>query len=101
MSALDLMMSKKGSTLTLEQVRARMIWWQAPGLPPPSDKRLITQIMEHGNLADVQAMLEHFSRAEILDALERPLAGVFTAKSWNFWHVYFGKEVPPLPRREL
>ena len=46
-------------------------------------------------------MLQHFSKAEILDALERPLAGVLTAKSWNFWHIYFGKDVPPLPKREL
>ena len=87
--------------LTLEQVRTRMLWWQVPGAPPASSKRLITQIMEYGNLEDVQAMLQHFSKAEILDALERPLAGVLTAKSWNFWHIYFGKDVPPLPKREL
>ena len=87
--------------LTLEQVRARMLWWQSPDLPPASDKRLITQIMEYGNLADVQAMLKYFGEAEILDALERPLAGVFTSKSWHFWHIYFGKDVPPLPKREL
>ena len=87
--------------LTLEQVRARMLWWQVPGSPPASNKRLITQIMEYGNLEDVQAMLQHFSKAEILDALERPLAGVLTSKSWNFWYIYFGKDVPPLPKREL
>jgi hypothetical protein len=87
--------------LTLEQVAARVIWWQSPELSVKDSKRLITQIMEYGNLEDVQAMLHFFSREEIIDALDTPLPGIFTIKSWNFWHVYFGKSVPPLPERKL
>ena len=57
--------------------------------------------MEYGNLADVQAMLHFFSFEEIIEALDNPLSGIMTAKSWHFWHVYFDKPVPPLPKRRL
>ncbi|HDN27932.1 MAG TPA: hypothetical protein ENG03_12730 [Thioploca sp.] len=86
---------------TLKQVASRLIWWQPPEISIKNSKRLITQVMEYGNLEDVQAMLYDINREEIIDALDNPLPGVMTAKSWHFWHIYFGKPVPPLPKRRL
>jgi hypothetical protein len=87
--------------LSLEQVAKRLIWWQSPEIALKDSKRLITQIMEYGNLEDVQAMLHFFSHEEIIDALDKPLSGILTVKSWNFWHIYFDKSVPPLPQRKF
>jgi hypothetical protein len=87
--------------LTLKQVANRVIWWQSPEVSLKNTKHMITQVMEYGNLEDVQAMFHFFSREEIIDALDNPLPGILTVKSWNFWHIYFGKSVPPLPKRRL
>jgi hypothetical protein len=86
---------------TLKQVAKRLIWWQSPEIAIKDTKRLMTQVMEYGNLEDVQAMFYFFSREEIIDALDNPLPGVMTEKSWRFWHIYFNKPVPPLPKRRL
>jgi hypothetical protein len=87
--------------VTLKQVANRLIWWQSPEISVQDPKRLITQVMEYGNLEDVQAMFHFFSREEIIDALDNPLPGIITVKSWNFWHILFGKSVSPFPKRRL
>ena len=87
--------------LTLKQVANRLVWWQSPEISVKNTKQMITQIMEYGNLEDVQAMFHFFNREEIIDALDNPLPGIITIKSWNFWHIYLGKSVPPLPERRI
>jgi len=87
--------------LTLKQVANKLIWWQSPDISVKNTKRLITQIMEYGNLEDVLAMFHFFSHEEITDALDNPLPGIITVKSWSFWHIFLGKSVPPLPKRRL
>ena len=81
------------------QVAKQLIWWLPPEDALLHPKRQITQILEYSTPRSVRVMFEYFSWDEIIDALDNPLPGIFSKKSWNFWHVYFGKYVPPLPSR--
>lgn len=87
--------------LTIEDVAKRMNWWQQTKVSVANTKQMIFQIMEYGNLEDVQVMLTYFDRKTIIDALKKPLPGILTLKSWYFWHIYFEKSVPFLPKRNL
>ena len=81
------------------EVAEQLIWWLPPEDAILHPKRLITQILEYSTPRSVRLMFEYFSTDEIMDALNNPLPGIFSQKSWNFWHIYFGKNPPPLPSK--
>jgi hypothetical protein len=57
--------------------------------------------MTLGTAEDVQAARALLGDGAFIDALEHPAAGAMDQKSWNYWHLFFGRPVPSLPTRPL
>ena len=81
-------------------VAKRMVWFKSP-IEAIADKKLfLTHVMTYGADTDIVVARKYFTDADFREALEHPLAGIFDARSWNYWHVIFDiAPVPPLPRR--
>jgi len=59
-------------------------------------------VMTFGDWEDVQTTMRVLGPQAFLDTLDSPPAGIFDAKSWNYWHLYFKRApIPPLPTRKL
>ena len=86
----------------MRAVAGKLLWWKTEEEALADPWRLASQIMTLGSWDDVL-----LARAELTDkvfqtALAQPPAGVFDARSWNYWHLVFGVvPVPPLPVRRL
>jgi len=87
--------------LTLNQVAERILWWEPPDIAIKNKKRLIFQVLEYGNLVDVQSLFHFIGKKDIIAALDHPLPGIMTEKSWRFWQIYFDRPIKPLPKRDL
>lgn len=76
-------------------------------MPPRgrSSKRVIAQVMELGDYADVLILIKEYSVEELTGVLQTVEAGVFSPKSWNYWHCKLKLSqvgaVPPVPLREV
>jgi hypothetical protein len=57
--------------------------------------------MALGTTEDVRTVRRMMGDSALLDALEHAPPGVMDPKSWNFWHLFFGRRPPPLPERPL
>ena len=84
----------------LERVAARLFWWLTPRQALGDRHRFVAQVMALGTDRDV-AEVERRCGSGAFDAvLDHPPPGVFSARSWNYWHVRRGRRpAPPLPRR--
>ena len=86
----------------LRAIAGKLLWWKSEEDALADPARLACQVMTLGTWDD--ALL---ARAELTDevfrtALAQPPAGVFDARSWNYWHLVFGiVSVPPLPVRRF
>ena len=66
--------------------------------------RLIAQIMNLGDFADVQYMVNAIGTDPLLKALFSAQAGQFNPRSWHYWHYRLGlrsskESLPALPKR--
>jgi len=58
--------------------------------------------MVHGTLEDLAVARRHFPESAFRAVLAQPPPGVFDPRSWAYWHVVFGLELPgDPPRRAL
>lgn len=68
-------------------------------------QRLIAQIMNMGDYADVQAMAAEVGDEALREVLSHAEAGQFDERSWAYWHYRLGladvDHVPPLPVRKF
>jgi hypothetical protein len=87
----------------LEQVARRLFWWKSPADALADPRRLLAQaqVMVYGTPDDVAVAREHFSKDDFKAVLTDPPAGLFDPRSWSYWHVVFGIEIPELPRRRI
>ena len=83
------------------EIAEQLLWWQAPDKAIQNSKRLITQILEYSTPKSVRVMFNYFSHEEIIDALNNPISGIMSKKSWKFWHIYFRLPLSPLPKRRF
>ena len=83
------------------EIAEQLFWWQPPDKAIQNSKRLITQILEYSTPKSVRVMFNYFSHEEIMDALNNPISGIMSKKSWNFWHIYFRLPLSPLPKRKI
>ena len=86
---------------TLAEIAARYVWWQPPEVTLAHRAHFLCQVMTLGTAEDVRTVRRLLGDAALIDALERAPAGVMDPRSWNYWHLFFGREVPPLPERPL
>ena len=74
-----------------KQILKQYLWWgKSTGEFPL--KKTITYLLHYGQYDDVKKLLHTFPESAVSDAIEKPLPGVWTPKSLNFWAVYFKKK---------
>jgi hypothetical protein len=82
-------------------IAKRVFWWGEPEEWMEDAVRFAAQVMTYGNWDDTTLALNLLGDSVFRQALQTPPAGVFDIKSWNFWHLHYQQDVPPLPTRQL
>ncbi len=92
----------------LAQWAARYIWWKSAPDALRSPGRIIAQVMNIGDYADLQALIECFDVDALREVVRHAEAGQFNARSWAYWHYRLGlipldaqARIPPLPARNV
>ncbi len=83
----------------------KYVWWKSPDEAVAMPERVIAQVMNIGDYADVQALANQIGDDALRDVLARAEAGQFNARSWAYWHYRLGlagiDQVPALPMRKF
>ena len=81
----------------------KYLWWLTPEEALARPERIIAQVMNLGDYADVQALAALVGDEVLRDVLRQASAGQFNERSWAYWHYRLGlaepDQVPPLPKR--
>lgn len=86
----------------IDRLARRYVWWAKPELAVERPEVLLVQLMQLGTWDDVRAARQLFGDPAFREALRDAPAGALDARSWNYWHLFFGIEpVPPMPERPL
>ena len=89
----------------LKPLARKYLWWKTPDEAVAYPERLIAQVMNIGDFADVAALAAQLGDETLRDVLRHGEAGQFSARSWTYWHYRLGLakvgEVPPLPVRRF
>lgn len=89
----------------LRPLARRYIWWKTPDEALSTPQRVIAQVMNMGDYADVEALAAQVGDDVLRETLGHAEAGQFNARSWHYWHYRLGLaelgEVPPLPVRRF
>jgi hypothetical protein len=67
----------------LRDFAARYIWWRDEH--PPSEDRIIAQVMSIGTYDDIRRLEGVCSPSELHDIMLRAQPGWISARSWEFW----------------
>lgn len=88
---------------SLRPYARKYLWWLAPEEALARPERIIAQVMNLGDYADVQALAALVGDEVLRDVLRQASAGQFNERSWAYWHYRLGlaepDQVPPLPKR--
>lgn len=83
----------------------RYIWWKLPEEAMRYPHRILAQVMNMGDYADVQEMVEAFGDNTLRNILRQAEIGQFNDRSWAYWHYRLGLAapgyVPPQPARKV
>jgi hypothetical protein len=85
----------------MRRIAAKVIWWQTPAVALANPERFLAQVMTLGTWREVRAMKEALGWNAFREVLEKAPPGVFDARSWNYWHGFFGLPAPGMPQRSL
>ena len=86
----------------LRDMTVRLIWWQRPSTTLKNPARLIAQAMAVGTWEDANFVTEVYGEDALRHILASEPPGIFTARSWSYWHARLGyRRTPPLPERVL
>ncbi len=89
----------------LRPLAAKYIWWKTPDDALITPDRVIAQVMNIGDYADVQTMIKQTGDEALREVLEHAEIGQFSERSWNYWHYRLGLasagQVPSMPVRKL
>ena len=87
----------------LRHLAGKYVWWKTPEEAVAFPRRVIAQVMNIGDYADVQALANQVGEDVLKDVIRTAEAGEFDARSWSYWHYRLGlaevEKVPPLPGR--
>jgi hypothetical protein len=90
---------------TLKPLARKYIWWKTPEEAVVMPERVIAQVMNIGDYADVQALVSQVGEEVLRDVLKHAQAGQFNERSWAYWHYRLGlssvDQVPALPVRRF
>lgn len=89
----------------LKALAGKYIWWKSPDDALATPDRVIAQVMDIGDYADVLALTAQVGEDELRRVLAHGQAGQFRPRSWAYWHYRLGMaevdQVPPLPVRSF
>jgi hypothetical protein len=85
----------------LPKIAARYVWWQPPDATLARPHHFLCQLMTLGTAEDVRTVRRAMGDRAFLDALDHAPPGIMDPKSWNYWHLFFGRQPPPPPVRAL
>lgn len=89
----------------LKPLAGKYIWWETPEDAVLTPERVMAQVMNMGDYADVQVLAGQVGDAVLREVLTHAEAGQFNARSWAYWHYRLGlaavDQVPPLPTRKF
>jgi len=90
---------------TLKPFASKYIWWKTPEEAFVMPERVIAQVMNIGDYADIQALAKLVGDDALREVLTHAEAGQFNERSWAYWHYRLGlasvDRVPPLPVRRF
>jgi hypothetical protein len=85
----------------LKGIAKELFWWQPPEISLSNPRRFLAQVMALGTWDEVQHVKDVFGWDAFKDALLNAPAGVMDARSWAYWHNFFGLREAEMPRRSL
>lgn len=89
----------------LKALAGKYIWWKTPDEAVSMPERVIAQVMNIGDYADVQALAVQVGDDVLREVLCHAEAGQFNERSWAYWHYRLGlaavDRVPALPVRRF
>ena len=90
---------------SLKTLARKYVWWKTPEEAVAMPQRVIAQVMNIGDYADVQSLATQVGDDVLRDVLAHAEAGQFNERSWAYWHYRLGLSsvdgVPALPVRKL
>lgn len=89
----------------LKRLASKYMWWKTPDEAFAFPDRIIAQVMNIGDYADVQALSDEIGEDALREVLAHAEAGQFNERSWAYWHYRLGladiDRVPPIPVRKF
>ena len=85
----------------LKGMAKELLWWQPPEVSLANPRRFLAQVMTLGTWDEVQQVQEIIGWDTFKDALLNAPVGVMDARSWAYWHTFFGLPEAEAPRRSL
>jgi hypothetical protein len=89
----------------LKPLASKYVWWKTADDAVRMPERVIAQVMNIGDYADVQALASHIGNDVLRDVLIHAEAGQFSERSWAYWHYRLGlagvDNVPAIPVRRF
>ena len=89
----------------LKPLASKYIWWKTPDEAVSMPERIIAQVMNIGDYADVQMLVAQVGEDVLRKVLSHAEAGQFNERSWAYWHYRLGLAevdcVPALPVRRF
>jgi len=90
---------------TLKPLASKYIWWKSPEEAMAMPERVIAQVMNLGDHADIQSLAKQLGDEVLRKVLTHAQAGEFNERSWTYWHYRLGlsnaEQVPVMPHRSL
>jgi len=90
---------------SLKPFASKYIWWKTPEEAVAMPERVIAQVMDIGDYADVQSLVSQIGDEALREVLIHAEAGWFNERSWAYWHYRLELAsvdyVPALPVRRL
>ena len=90
----------------LKPFAAKYIWWKTADEAVSQPERVIAQVMELGDFNDVQKLLKLVGEKAFCKVIINAEAGLFSPKSWHYWHYRLGfckpgDIMPEMPKRKI
>lgn len=83
----------------------RYVWWKTPEEAASMPERVIAQVMNIGDSADVQDLVDAAGVELLRAVLRHAEAGEFDERSWAYWHLRLKladlAHIPPMPVRHV
>jgi len=68
----------------------KYIWWKTPDEAALMPERVVAQVMNIGDYADVQEIANRTGDDYLRDILRHAEIDQFSARSWTYWHYLNG-----------